>query len=273
MKRSISSTEVASCAIASPVAAIASAVEAKCPTAMTRCAATGTSATSASTTIASVPSHPTTTCDGVEHAVGDDPFEAVAARLAPVARVVLQRVAWRSTIPGSSRWIAPASVSRAARAERAASSTASRRARVPSASTTSSASIASTVIPYLIDWLPAELLPIMPPSVARFAVEVFGPNCRPCSPAARLSCSWTTPGWTRARRAAGSIASICRRWRERSSTSPGSRTGRRGSCPRRGRGRARRGRRRSRRRRPRRRRARGSQTPSGSIAYELASWA
>ena len=61
-------------------------------------------------------------------------------------------------------------------------------------STTSRASTWSIVMPYRTDWLPAELLPIIPPSVARFLVEVSGPNSRPCRAPARFSCSCTTPG-------------------------------------------------------------------------------
>ena len=43
----------------------------------------------------------------------------------------------------------------------------------------------------------------MPPSVARFAVEVSGPNVRPCAAAARLRSSWTTPGCDAGARAVG----------------------------------------------------------------------
>ena len=63
-----------------------------------------------------------------------------------------------------------------------------------SASTTSIASTWSIVEPYWIEWLPAELLPIIPPMVARLLVEVSGPNISPYGAAARLSWSWTTPG-------------------------------------------------------------------------------
>jgi hypothetical protein len=56
-------------------------------------------------------------------------------------------------------------------------------------STTSSVCTWSIVMPYRTDWLPAELLPIIPPSVARFLVEVSGPNIRPCRAPARFSCS------------------------------------------------------------------------------------
>ena len=60
----------------------------------------------------------------------------------------------------------------------------------------------------------------MPPSVARLKVEVSGPKPSPWGATARLSASCTTPGPTRARRAATSISAIASRWREVSSTSP-----------------------------------------------------
>src|SRR3972149_5092366 len=50
---------------------------------------------------------------------------------------------------------------------------------------------------------PQELLPIIPPSVARLLVAVSGPSRRPKRAAAALGASCTTPGWTRARRRAG----------------------------------------------------------------------
>ena len=54
-----------------------------------------------------------------------------------------------------------------------------KRAREPSDRTTSSSWTCSIVEPYTIEWLPDELLPIMPPIVARFAVEVSGPKPNP----------------------------------------------------------------------------------------------
>lgn len=77
------------------------------------------------------------------------------------------------------------------------------------------------VIPWRSDPLPPELLPIMPPMVARLAVEVSGPNTRPDGAAARFSWAWTTPGSTRAVRASGSSSTMRFRWRDRSRTSPG----------------------------------------------------
>jgi len=81
-------------------------------------------------------------------------------------------------------------------------------------------------MPYRTEWLPAELLPIIPPSVARLLVEVSGPNMSPWRAAARFNCSWTTPGWTRARRASASIATTWFMCREKSST-----TARPTACP------------------------------------------
>ena len=75
-------------------------------------------------------------------------------------------------------------------------------------------------MPCTIDSDPLELLPIMPPSVARFDVDVSGPNPSPNRLAARLRSSCTTPGCTRTRRASGSIASITFMCREKSRTSP-----------------------------------------------------
>ena len=48
-------------------------------------------------------------------------------------------------------------------------------------STTSSAITLSTVLPCQIERAPAELLPIMPPTLARLLVATSGPNCRPCA--------------------------------------------------------------------------------------------
>ena len=60
----------------------------------------------------------------------------------------------------------------------------------------------------------------MPPSVARFEVDVSGPKPSPKRFAARLRSSCTTPGCTRTRRASTSIASIVFMCREVSITSP-----------------------------------------------------
>ena len=116
--------------------------------------------------------------------------------------------------------MAASSVSPCARRARSASSTGPKRAREPSESTTSSSWTWSIVMPWTIDWLPAELLPIMPPIVARLAVEVSGPKPSPWGRAARLRSSCTTPGPTRTRRATGSSAVIASMWREVSSTMP-----------------------------------------------------
>ncbi len=123
-------------------------------------------------------------------------------------------------MPGSSRRIAPSSVSARARRSHSASETGPSVAREPSASTTSSSSTWSIVVPWRIDALPEELLPIMPPSVARLEVEVSGPKPSPWDRAAALSASCTAPGSTRTRRFATSISPIASRWREWSSTIP-----------------------------------------------------
>ena len=126
--------------------------------------------------------------------------------------------ALRAASAGSSRQIAPSRVGRAARAASSAALSGPNAAVLASDRTTSSASTWSIVMPYRTDWLPAELLPIIPPSVARLLVEVSGPNVSPCRAAARFSCSCTTPGWTRARRASASIARILFMCREKSMT-------------------------------------------------------
>jgi hypothetical protein len=112
-------------------------------------------------------------------------------------------------------------VSACARRTRSASSTGSNRALEPSESTTSSARMWSIVIPNVSEPLPAELLPSMPPIVARLLVDVSGPNISPWAAAASLSWSCTTPTSTTAVRATGSISTIRFMCRERSSTRPG----------------------------------------------------
>jgi hypothetical protein len=76
-------------------------------------------------------------------------------------------------------------------------------------------------MPNRTDPLPAELLPIIPPIVARLLVEVSGPNISLCGAAARFRSSCTTPGSTLAVRAWGSSSVIRFMCRERSSTRPG----------------------------------------------------
>ena len=93
---------------------------------------------------------------------------------------------WRSTRPGSSRQIRPSSVAAAARLATWSAVSGPNADWLPSDNTTSSASTWSIVMPYRTDWLPAELLPIIPPSVARFLVEVSGPNISPCPAAAQV---------------------------------------------------------------------------------------
>ena len=151
---------------------------------------------------------------------------------------------------------------RPARSGRASRRTARRRARGRGRSSCRSAR----------EPLPAELLPIIPPMVARLLVEVSGPNISPYGAAARLSSSCTTPTSTRAVRASGSSSRIRSRCREQSSTRPGADglAGQAGAGAARG---------------DRRRRAgsatrtaaatssacRGKTTPSGMIEYMLAS--
>ena len=56
------------------------------------------------------------------------------------------------------------------------------------------------VLPYSTERAPAELLEIMPPTVARLAVEMSGANRSRWGASAALSSSRTIPGSTRAQR-------------------------------------------------------------------------
>ena len=58
------------------------------------------------------------------------------------------------------------------------------------------------VLPYSTDRAPLELFAIMPPTVARLAVEMSGAKRRPCGRSAAFSSSSTTPGSTQAQRSA-----------------------------------------------------------------------
>ncbi len=93
--------------------------------------------------------------------------------------------------------------------------------RRPVPSTTSSSTTLSAVRPYATACGPHALLPIMPPSVARFCVEGSGPNRRPCGAAAFWSVDMTTPGSIRAVRASGSSDRTRLTCREKSITTPG----------------------------------------------------
>ena len=53
------------------------------------------------------------------------------------------------------------------------------------------------VLPWMIEWVPEELLAIMPPMVARLAVEMSGANCKPSGLTCWLRSSSTQPGSTR----------------------------------------------------------------------------
>ena len=76
----------------------------------------------------------------------------------------------------------------------------------------------STVLPQATECDPQALLPIMPPSVHRLCVDGSGPKVRPWAAAAARRSSSTTPGWTRAVLAPGSMLSTERRCREKSMT-------------------------------------------------------
>ncbi|MCI0686591.1 MAG: hypothetical protein L0Y54_05055 [Sporichthyaceae bacterium] len=76
------------------------------------------------------------------------------------------------------------------------------------------------MVPQATECAPQALLPIIPPIVHRVLVAGSGPKVRPCSPAARLSWSSTTPGCTLAVRAAGSRSRIRFRYLDVSITRP-----------------------------------------------------
>src|SRR5919197_6386325 len=74
----------------------------------------------------------------------------------------------------------------------------------------------SAVTPAMIECVPQELFPIMPPSVQRECVAGSGPKVSLCSSAASRSWSQITPGSTRARRSSGSRETISFRYFEKS---------------------------------------------------------
>ena len=65
---------------------------------------------------------------------------------------------------------------------------------------------------------PPELLPSMPPMVARFEVEVSGPKSSPSGRTWWFSSSCTSPGCTRAHSSSRFTSSTLAMWREKSST-------------------------------------------------------
>ncbi len=69
-----------------------------------------------------------------------------------------------------------------------------------------------TMLPYRMERAPDELLAVMPPMVARSAVDGSTGKNSPSRASVALSRPSTTPGCTRARRAATSIDSTARRF-------------------------------------------------------------
>ena len=67
--------------------------------------------------------------------------------------------------------------------------------------------------PYLIERVPAELLPVIPPSVAWAEVETSTGKCQPVGLSWRFSSSSTMPGCTVAVPAAASISRTRFMWR------------------------------------------------------------
>jgi hypothetical protein len=74
----------------------------------------------------------------------------------------------------------------------------------------------SAVTPAMIECVPQELLPIMPPSVQRLWVAGSGPNVSWWRSAAVRSQSSTRPGCTRANRRSGSSSTISCMYLEKS---------------------------------------------------------
>jgi len=68
------------------------------------------------------------------------------------------------------------------------------------------ATVSSTVLPYLIERVPALLFATIPPTAARFVVLTSGVNCRPIGARCAFSWSRTTPGSTVAVPASGSTS-------------------------------------------------------------------
>ncbi len=75
-------------------------------------------------------------------------------------------------------------------------------------------------MPYHTDRAPAELLAIIPPSVARLAVEMSGANRRLCGLSWAFSSSSTMPGSTRAVRRSTSTSNSRLTYLDVSSTTP-----------------------------------------------------
>ncbi|MEZ5409894.1 MAG: hypothetical protein R2761_17835 [Acidimicrobiales bacterium] len=91
---------------------------------------------------------------------------------------------------------------------------------VPSSSTRSSPSTWRWARPYTSDPLPAASVEIMPPTVARLRVEVWGAQCKPWGASSELSRAVTMPGSTTAVRPGTSSETRPLRWRFRSTISP-----------------------------------------------------
>ena len=78
----------------------------------------------------------------------------------------------------------------------------------------------SRVTPYIMELLPELLFPTIPPRVARFEVDVSGPNMRLYSANSRFRTSLITPGSTMAMPFSLSMLRIRFMYREVSMTSP-----------------------------------------------------
>ena len=74
-------------------------------------------------------------------------------------------------------------------------------------------------MPKRTEWLPEELLPIMPPSVARLLVEVSAPNIRPCALRGLVEVVLDDPRLHARRSRLGIDLEDRFMWREKSSTS------------------------------------------------------
>jgi hypothetical protein len=81
---------------------------------------------------------------------------------------------------------------------------------------TSSSMTLSAALPPMIECVPHELLPIIPPNVHLLCVAGSTAQVRPCGAAAVRSSSQMTPGSTRAVRRSGSKLTIFRMYLEKS---------------------------------------------------------
>src|SRR5690554_3680836 len=119
-----------------------------------------------------------------------------------------------------SRYNSPSIPSNSSLALKSSSVNCPKIASVPSLRMTLSSRVCSRVEPYTIEVVPQELLPTIPPIIARFAVEVMGLKNSPCGFKNLFSSSLTTPGWTRTQPSSLLNSNIWVKYFETSTTTP-----------------------------------------------------